>query len=439
MNSNSIRRFLAIAAFLVIAAGLCKAQEGSVRVNVTPEEAYIFVDGQSLIHRSNTLALTQGEHTIAVYNYGYVPQRFNVYIEKGANPAINARLQPVEGMVSGPWGRIQIEGVHGDSLVFLNGTTPEFFVAHADEANNDILNKQQIIAPVGSHDLYIMNHKTHEMIWSGPIIVKENQRLILYTDRGAKGEIVYKDWPEGPGIASLKRFEAGTATATIAVAPIKGKFTADRELVKCGEPVKLTWTSNEAVKTTVMAGDKVLGETMNGELILHPKETTTYQFHTVGPGGALNSSTTVKVDNAVKTSLTPSTTELRYVKVGNNVTEQELAKLNWTALNADAVEIEPIGLVTGNGGTETVMAFPKQTMLGPVDETLMYKLTASNACGGSDSSIASIHLTGSIEPEQVAEVKPPELPQNASPLPLLALLGAASLGVGAWARRGKGR
>jgi PEGA domain len=438
MNSVPIRRLLTIAVFVIAAAGLCKAQDGSVRVNVTPEEAYVFVDGQALIHRSNTLALTPGEHTIAVYNYGYVPQRFNVYIEKGANPAINARLQRVEGMVSGPWGRIQIEGVHGDSLVFLNGTTPEYFVAHADEANNDILNKQQIIAPVGSHDLYIMNHKTHEMIWSGPVLVKENQRLILYTDRG-KGEIVYKGWPEGSAIASLKRFEAGTATATIAIPPVTGKFVADREQIKCGDPVKLTWTTTEAAKTTVMAGDKVLGDTLNGELSLQPKETTTYKFHTSGPGGVVTSATTVRVDNTVKTSLNPSAKELRFVKVGNNVTEQGLGKLNWTAFNADAIHLEPIGLVTGTSGTETVTAFPKQTMLGPVDETLTYKLTATNVCGGSDSSIASIHLTGAIEPEQVAEVKPPELPQNASPLPLLALLGAASLGVGAWARLRKGR
>lgn len=439
MKSLSVRRLLAIAVFVIAAAGLCKAQDGSVRVNVTPEEAYIFVDGQALIHRSNTLALTPGEHTIAVYNYGYVPQRFTVYIEKGTNPAINARLQRVEGMVSGPWGRIQIEGVHGDSLVFLNGTTPEFFVAHADEANHDILAKQQIIAPVGSHDLYIMNHRTHDMIWSGPVMVKENQRLILYTDHGAKGEIVYKDWPEGPGIASLKRFEAGTATATIAIPPVTGKFTADREQIKCAEPVKLTWTTTEAAKTTVMAGDKVLGDTLNGELTLQPKETTTYKFHTSGPGGVVNSATTVKVDNTVKTSLTPTVPAIRYVKVGDKVMEQEVAKLNWTALNADAVHLEPIGLVTGASGTETVLALPKQTMLGPVDETLTYKLTATNVCGGTDSSIAQIHLTGAIEAEQVAEVKPPELPQNASPLPLLALLGAASLATGAWARMRKGR
>jgi len=434
MKFTSFARFLVLTALVIAAVGLGKAQQGSVRINVTPEQAYIFVDGQPVIHRSNTLTLASGEHTIAVYNYGYLPQSYKVFIEKGENPAIDARLQAIPAMVSGPWGRIQIEGVHGDSLVFLNGTTPEYFVAHADEANNDILNKQQIIAPVGTHDLYIVNHKTNKTVWSGPVKVKANQRLIVYTNRGMNGEIVYKDWPEGAQISSLKRFEAGTATATIAVAPVTGKLTADREQVKCGEPVKLNWTSAEAGHTAILANDKVLADSFNGELTLQPKETTTYQFRTSGPGGTVTSATTVKVDNSVQASLTPSATELRYMKVGNNVVEQGSTKLNWTAANADAVHIEPIGLVTGDRGTETVMALPTQTTMGPVDETLNYKITATNACGGSDTRMASIHVTGSIEPEQVAEVKPPELPQSASPLPLLALLGAASLGAGALMR-----
>jgi LPXTG-motif cell wall-anchored protein len=55
-----------------------------------------------------------------------------------------------------------------------------------------------------------------------------------------------------------------------------------------------------------------------------------------------------------------------------------------------------------------------------------YTITATNVCGGSDSSTASVHLNGAIEPE-VAEVKPPELPQTASPLPLITLLGFGSL------------
>jgi LPXTG-motif cell wall-anchored protein len=62
-----------------------------------------------------------------------------------------------------------------------------------------------------------------------------------------------------------------------------------------------------------------------------------------------------------------------------------------------------------------------------VDETQTYKITAKNDCGGSDTSTASIHLTGSIAPAIVAEAKPPELPHTASPLPLLALIGIALL------------
>lgn len=399
-------------------------------MNVTPEEAYIFVDGQPLIHRSNTLTLAAGDHTIGVYNYGFVPQIQKLYIEKGDNPVLNARLQPVAGMVSGPWGRIQIEGVHGDTLVFLNDTKPEFFVAHSDEANNNFLNKQQIIAPVGTHKLFLVNHKNNQTIWSGSVEVKANERLILYTNRGTNGEMVYKDWPEGPKISSLKRFEAGTATATIAVAAVTGKLVADRETVGCGQPVRLSWTSTEGVRTTIMADNQLLSESASGELSLTPKQTTTYEFRTMGPGGTVSSTVAVHVDNTVKTTLVPSTTELRFVKVGDKMVEQSSANLNWTAVNADAVHLEPIGTISGTSGSEKVLAVPVKTSEGTVDETQLYKITATNACGGSDSSVASLHLTGSIAPEQVAEVKEPELPKTASPLPLLALLGAASLGSG---------
>lgn len=430
MKQNDLRRFLAAAVFFLAAFGLLMAQEGMIRVNVTPEEAYIFVDGQPLIHRSNTLNLSPGEHTIAVYNYGYVPQVQKLFIEKGTNPELNARLQPIASMVSGPWGRIQIEGVHGDTLVFLNDTKPEFFVAHADEANNNFLNKQQIIAPVGTHKLFLVNHKNGQIIWSGPVEVKVNERAILYTDRGTNGEIVYKDWPEGSTISSLKRFEAGTATATIAVAPVTGKLLADRDSVKCDEPVKLTWSSTEAARTTVKANNVVLSEAASGELALKPRETTKYDFHAIGPGGEVSQAVTVHVDNTVKTTLVPSASELRYVKVGDKVMEQGTANLNWTASNADSVHLEPIGTLAGASGAQTVVALPKNLAEGPVDETQLYKITATNVCGGSDSTVASLHLTGSIEPVQVAEVKEPELPETASPLPLLALLGAASLGSG---------
>jgi PEGA domain len=436
MNPVSFRRLLTSAIFFLVISSLAVAQEGKIRVNVTPEEAYIFVDGQPVTHRSNTLTLSPGEHTIGVYNYGFVPQVQKIYIEKGENPTINARLTAIPEMVSGPWGRIQIEGVHGDTLVFLNGTAPEFFVGHADEFNNDIMNKQQLIVPVGTHQLYLVDHKTNKTLWSGPVEVKANERLLLYANRGPNGEIVYKHWSDGVKTASLKRFEAGTATATVAVAPVAGKLLADRQEVKCGEPVKLTWSSKDGATTHIMANNNVLSSTPTGELALTPKETTTYEFRTIGPGGGpVTSSVTVNVDKTVQTSLTPANPELRFVKVGDKVVEQGSTALHWTASNADAVHIEPIGLVSGTSGSETVTALPARTGEGPVDEMQTYKITATNACGGQDTSVASVHLTGSIEPEQLAEMKEPELPQTASPLPLLALFGAASLGFGLIARQ----
>jgi LPXTG-motif cell wall-anchored protein len=149
---------------------------------------------------------------------------------------------------------------------------------------------------------------------------------------------------------------------------------------------------------------------------------------------------TVNVDTAVKASLAPVDSEIRYVKVGDKVQEQGSTELKWTASNASAVTIDPVGAVTGTGGSQTIQAAPQQTTAGPIDETVTYKITATNNCGGSDTQTASVHLTGSIGPEQVAAVEPPpqpELPATASPLPLLMLLGAFSLGAGSILRRRK--
>jgi LPXTG-motif cell wall-anchored protein len=119
------------------------------------------------------------------------------------------------------------------------------------------------------------------------------------------------------------------------------------------------------------------------------------------------------------------------------VQEQGSANLNWTASNADSVRIDPVGAVQGNSGSETVQASPQQRSIGPIDETQNYKITATNVCGGSDTTTAALHLTGSIEGEPVAqaEPEPPKLPATATLLPLLALLGLASLGVGGVLRR----
>lgn len=429
-----------IATVLLIAgATLAVAQEesrsakdtGKVNVSVAPEEAYIWVDGKPVSHRSSTLNLPVGEHKIAVYNYGYMPQVHNVAVAGGQTKDVQARLKPVDAKVSGPWGRIQIEGVPGSALVFLNGTTPEFFVGHADEMNNHIIGDQQLIVPVGTHQVHVLANKTEQQIWAGPVEVKENQRVIIYTKNKPGEELVYKNWPEGEKMNALRRFEAGTASAKIAVAPVKAKLAVDQQSIQCDQPVKVSWTSTDAANTTIKANDQPVAYSQTGQMEAKPKQTTKYEFRAAGPGGIVTSDATVNVDTTVKTSLAPATPEIHYVKVGDKVEEQGSTELKWTATNADSVTIDPGGAVSGKGGSQTVTASPQQSAPGPINETVTYKITATNVCGGSDTSTASVHVTGSIGPEQVAAAEPPpELPATASPLPLLLLLGLVSVGAG---------
>jgi hypothetical protein len=252
---------------------------------------------------------------------------------------------------------------------------------------------------------------------------------------------VYKRWPEGAQLNGLKRFEAGTATATIAVAPVKGKIALDRQNVNCDEPVKVSWDTTDAAHVVVKENEKPIAYANNGAVEKRPHQNTKYEFHAAGPGGIVTSEATVNVDTTVKASLTPTAPEMRYVKVGDKVQEQGSTELRWTAANADSVKIDPIGTVNGQSGSQTIQANPSQNSPGKVDETVTYKLTATNVCGGSETTTASVHVTGSIEPEQqeVASAEPaPQLPETASPLPLIALLGALFLGTAGVLKKSKG-
>jgi PEGA domain len=422
------RRIAFMLIMLTISTTLANAEKSDVakiRVNVSPSEAYIFLNGAPYTHRSHTLRLTPGEYTIGVYNYGFVPQVQTITLKTGDNPEINARLAPVPGAVNGPWGRIQIEGNANDkAAVFLNGIGPEFFVGHIDEMNNNVLAKQRLVVPVGTYDLILVNPKENTPFFTGKVEVRENERVIV--DVAAKENTrVYKPWKRGETHGAFKRFEAGTKTADIAVAPVKAAISLDKTQIACGEYVNLTWNSADAAKISVMANGKPLADSpFTAEQKLQPLETTKYELHAVGPGGAVDSSTTVTVDTAVKASLIASPADVKYEKVGDRVLAQGSSNLTWTAANANVVRIEPLGPVKGDNGTVPLTLIPSQIALGPVDETKTYTITATNICGGSDTQTAAVHLTGNIAPEEVAEVK---MPQTASPLPLLGLLGFGSL------------
>jgi flagellar motor protein MotB len=345
---------------------------------------------------SRTIKVAPGKHTIGVYNYGYTPQLREVTLEPGKNPGMVFELQTVPGTVSGPWGRIQIEGA-SRAAVLLNGKTPEYLVGHGDEFNNsgEFLNccAQQLIVPAGTHQLTIMSH--NKEIWSGQVDVAANQRVVVHVPSG-KQKI--KPWTEGAYLNSADRFTAGTASAAVAVARPSATFTARSAQINCGDSTQISWTTADTVQRTMTEEPEATKQLEpSGQLSVSPKATTTYNLKASGPGGTVNQTAALNVNTAVQSSLQASPAEIRYRKIGDKVLEQGVSNLTWSTSNANVVSIEPLGTVSQNDSREIKPA-PKQDSTGQVDETLTYALTAKNDCGGSSTQTATVRISGSIEP-----------------------------------------
>ena len=60
---------LVIAIALGATAGF--AQDGKLKIKVTPKQAYVFVDGQGHSRGNQSISLPAGKHTVVVVNYGY--------------------------------------------------------------------------------------------------------------------------------------------------------------------------------------------------------------------------------------------------------------------------------------------------------------------------------------------------------------------------------
>jgi outer membrane protein OmpA-like peptidoglycan-associated protein len=163
--------------------------------------------------------------------------------------------------------------------------------------------------------------------------------------------------------------------------------------VGCGGSARLTWSSAGAVADQISDVGNVPA---SGDREVQPKQTTTYKLTAAGPGGIATPDATVTVNPAIQASLGVSPAEARYHKVGEKVDQQGSATLNWSATGADTVSIDPFGSV-GTSGNRTVEAIPSKTTPGPVDETITYTLRATNACGGTETRTASLHIVGSVE------------------------------------------
>ncbi|MFZ0523423.1 MAG: OmpA family protein [Candidatus Acidiferrales bacterium] len=371
------------------------AQDGKLKIKVTPPQAYVFVDGNAIREGSHAIKLAAGKHTVVVVNYGYKISTQDVNIEAGKSTDLNVALEAYGDKVGGPWGRVYISGTDTRAAVLSDGKTPGYFVGHVDEFDNDFwLWKQELLLPPGTHHLTIT--RGGKELWSGDVNVEAGKKVSINVGKNTQKTT---DWSKRDADltkkAPLPRFHAGIASATIVIAPVKATMTNTSANINCGQSTNLEWQTTDAVDVSI---DNSVGNVASsGSQAVSPHATTTYTLTATGPGGKVTGTEAVNVNTAVTATLAANPTELHYLKMGDKVITDDSGTLTWTTTNADSVNIDPIGKVDLNG-TQAIKADPTKQDIGPVDETHTYTMTATNVCGGSSTQTAAVHVTGSIEP-----------------------------------------
>jgi outer membrane protein OmpA-like peptidoglycan-associated protein len=388
-----LSRFSLSVALLTLTGGISSfAQDGKLVIHATPKQAYIFADGRAISEASKhrSLSLSPGDHKIELVNYGYAPSTQTVTITAGKTTNLDVTLTPVTGTVSGPFGAMTIEGADRDA-VLLNGKTPDFFVGHGDEFNNDWVWKQELVVPPGTYQVSVLSGDKE--VWSGPVEVPANQRVVIDIPKGVRKTVA---WSRGEKLSSIPRFTVGTASATVAVAKPTAQLSVTAAQVNCGDASQINWTSTDAPRVEITPVGPVAS---SGQQSIQPTQATTYNLTATGPGGTVTSNATVNVNTAVQADLQLAPAEVHYKKVGDKVVVDDGTALNWTASNASTVSIDSLGTVSPTG-SRTLQIAPKKTDPGTVDETVTYTLNASNGCGGTATKTATLHIVGSIvQPE----------------------------------------
>lgn len=392
--SKLLKRVLGLFAlvFLFTAAYLIAESDkttGKVKVHVDPKQAYVFVDGNAIRDGSQEIALSPGEHSIGVYNYGYTPDVRKVNIETGKTVDLDFALQKTGGRVSGPFGDIELKG-HPRAAVLLNGTTPAYFVGHVDEFDNNWLMHQWLLVNPGKYQVTVT--RKGQTIWSGPVTVEAGQRAVVYLNDD--GKIKMKSFKKGLTLGPRPRFYAGVASAMVPIAPVTAQLTASQGQIGCGQPDTLNWKASDAVATSITELGSV---PLSGDRTVNPTRTTTYQLVATGPGGEVKQDATIDVNAQPDATLAFSQPEVRYHKIGDKVVEDGSTTLNWSAPNGSKVTIEPLGAVASSGN-RMIQATPSSTGSGPVDQDITYTLNVTNACGGTATRTATLHVVGSIDP-----------------------------------------
>jgi OmpA family/PEGA domain len=406
MIAQRIKTFCLVLGAAVLLSSVTFAQDakpGKLKISVIPKQAYTFVDGKAIGPGNRVIKLDVGTHHVVVANYGYKFVEQDVSMDSDKTVPVDIKLEPVGAPVPGPRGRIQIEArrLHGATAaaVLLNGKKPLYFVGHVDEFDHDIIWHQELIVPPGTHQVTVT--RDGKELWSGPITVAADQRVIVDISSGKEKT---KPWARGSSCPTYRpqcelpklapRFRAGIASATVVVAPVSGSVSANPSKIDCHQSTQLAWVSNETVEADMSGMSPV---PTSGEKTISPRQTTVYQLTASGPGGVIKPSTTVEVNPVVQSSLIASPMEMNYRRIGDKVMEQGTTTLTWSSTNSDAISLDPGGSVDASG-TKSITLSPTQSGTGPVDEEFKYTLKSTNVCGGTDTKTVAVHLKGSVDP-----------------------------------------
>ena len=364
-------------------------ETGKLKIHVEPKQAYVFVDGMAIRDGSQTIELAAGDHKVGVYNYGYSPKMQDVRVGAGDTTDLRVHLQSSGDVVAGPFADIEFKG-DPRAAVLVNGKTPAYFVGHVDEFDWNWVWHQRLLVKPGTYQVTVT--REGNTIWSGSVTAKAGQQVTVYLSRN--GEMKTKEWKEGLNMPPQPRFHAGIASATVPIAPVSAQLAAQSTDLSCGQRTQLTWKSADAADTSIAGFGEVPGQ---GDQTVTPTHNTTYVLTAKGPGGETTQTVTVKVDATPSATLTLSEPEVRYHKIGDRVVEDGSATLNWSTSNANSARVEPFNS-DAMSGSRAVTAQPRQTTTGPVNEDVTYTITAANACGGTTTKTATLHLVGSIDP-----------------------------------------
>jgi hypothetical protein len=381
---------LCIVAFLCVSPVLAQDSDvpGNLKIHVQPKQAYVFVDGTAIRDGNQSIELPEGDHTVGVYNYGFLPKIQKIHIGSGETTRLSVVLQSSGAEVDGPFAELEFKG-DPRAAVLLNGDTPAYFVGHVDEFNWDWIWHQRLLVKPGTYQIKVTHNS--RTIWAGPVTAAAGKHITIYLDRDGAKKV--QDWSKGLTMAPQPRFRVGIASATIPVAPITAQLAAQPADLSCGQSTTLKWDASDATDTSITGLGTVPDQ---GQRTVTPNREMTYELIAKGPGGEATKTVTIDIKPQLTASLNLSRTEIRFHKVGDTIVEQDPVTIDWSAPDATSVKLEPLGSEP-DAGSRTISPAPANDHPGPVNEDVTYKLVATNACGGTTTKTAVLHLVGSID------------------------------------------